>query len=304
MYDVLCVGTTTIDLYYKGKSLHHDENHFNLTVGGKYYTDFFYEGIGGGATNVAIGIAKQGGRAALYTEIGQNSFKRMIQDKLEESGVHFQHCVYGHEYYNVSTVLLTSSGERTVINYRTHKSSFLQSLPDEKVINSTKIVYMGNLSYVSEWHRARFLKHAKAKGLTTVVALGSDECRKSHSLIDDILRYTDILIINEYETADLLRMPATQIDWQKPLHLEHSHVPLPGILIVTKGAKGSTAYAGGIVINTEAVKPAEIIDTSGAGDGYVAGFIYGFLKNSGDVEKAMKAGSVYAARKLSHLGAN
>ncbi|MFO0704153.1 MAG: carbohydrate kinase family protein [Patescibacteria group bacterium] len=304
MYDVLCVGTTTIDLYYKGSSLHHDDAHFNLAVGGKYYADFFYEGIGGGATNVAIGIAKQGGRAALYTEIGQNSFKRIIQDKLEETGVHFQHCQYTHDYYNVSSVLLTSKGERTVINYRDHKSTFLHTLPDDKIFGNAKVLYMGNLAHVSEWHRARLLKRAKDKKLTTIVTLGATECRKSHTLIDDILRNTDILIINEYETADLIRMPVQKIDWTKPLHLEHSHLPLPPVIIVTRGAKGSVCLSGQIVINVDSVKPHEIIDTSGAGDGYVAGFIHGYIKNNGDIHKAMLAGSSYAAKKLSHLGAN
>ncbi len=304
MYDVLCVGTTTIDLYYKGKSLHHDEHRFDLAVGGKYYTDSFYEGVGGGATNVAIGIAKQGGRAALYTEIGQNSFKRMIQDKLEESGVHFQRCVYSHDYYNVSSVLLTTRGERTVINYRTHDSGFLKTLPDESILGHARIMYMGNLSYVSEWHRSRLLKLAKSKNMTTVVTIGSDECRKSYTLIDDILRLTDVLIINEYETADLLRRSTKQIDWSKPIHSVHSHVPLPKVLIVTMGSKGSSAYDGDKVVHVDAVTPREIVDTTGAGDGYCAGFISGYLKTNGNLEKSMIQGSAYAAKKLSHLGAN
>lgn len=304
MYDVLCVGTTTIDLYYKGKSLHHDGDRFNLAVGGKYYTDSFYEGVGGGATNVAIGIAKQGGRAGLYTEIGRNSFKRMIQDKLEESGVHFQHCIYSHDYYNVSSILLTSRGEKTVINYRTHDSGFLKTIPSEAVFGRVKLMYMGNLSYVSEWHRSRFLKTAKSKGITTIVTLGSDECRKSYTLIDDILRYTDILIINEYETADLLRRSTKQIEWEKPIHNINSHVPLPKMIIVTMGSEGSTAYEVDKVTHVDAVTPREIVDTTGAGDGYCAGFISGYLKTNGNLEKSMTQGSAYAAKKLSHLGAN
>lgn len=304
MYDVLCVGTTTVDLYYKGKSLHHDKNHFNLSIGGKYFADFFYEGVGGGATNVAIGIAKLGGRAGLYTEIGQNSFKRLITDKLEATGVHFQHCVISPDYSNVSTVLLTSSGERTIINYRNHKSDFLQTTPGDNVISKSRILYMGNLGYVSEWHRARLLKHAKSMGMTNIVTLGSDDCRKSKTLIDDILRYTDILIINQYECADLLGAHVDQIDWKKPIHNKYSHIPIPKILIVTMGAGGSFAYHGDEVTFSDAVKPSEIVDTSGAGDGYTAGFIYGYIQSNGNLQKSMDQGSKYASRKLSHLGAN
>ena len=305
MYDVVCVGTTAVDMYFKGPALHEKEGHFQLVIGGKYFTDFFYEGVGGGATNVAIGLAKQNIRSVLYSEIGQNSFKRFIFEKLEAHAIPVRHCVLSHDYHNISTVLLTTDGERTVINHRTHRSTFLHTLPEQSLFTGAQMLYMGNLAYVSEWHRARLLRHAKHLNLTTVITLGAEECRKSYSLIDDILKYTDILVINEHECADLLRAHVEKIVWSEPLHASYSHVPLPSTVIVTRGARGATAYVRGeSPLHQPAIPVTTIIDSSGAGDGFVAGFIQGYLKHKHDLKVALEHGAAYAAKKLQHLGAN
>ncbi len=55
MLDLLTIGTVTVDLYYKGESLSEKDGHFNLAIGGKYFADSFYEGLGEGGANVSIG---------------------------------------------------------------------------------------------------------------------------------------------------------------------------------------------------------------------------------------------------------
>lgn len=305
MYDLICVGTTTVDLYFKGQSLHHDTSQFHLNVGGKYFTDFFYEGVGGGATNVAIGASKLGLRTALISEIGENPFKRVIYEKLDLAGVSRNHCIISHGYYNCSTVLLTELGEKTIINYRTHKSSLLHLLPDETLMSKVKALYLGNTAHIRESYRARLLKYAKSFGITTFVTLGAEDCRKNHTLIDDILKYTDVLLINSHECADLLRVPFTEIEWNNSIRLIASDLILPPLVVITNGADGSYGYAELRVLRQHAAYVPKIVDTTGAGDGYTAGFISGYLKTGGrDIIASMKSGTHYASVKLQHLGAN
>jgi sugar/nucleoside kinase (ribokinase family) len=71
-------------------------------MGGKYFTDHFHESLGGGATNVAIGLQKQGVRAAVKTIIGNNSFKKFIIEKLEESGVSYLQSKYVKYHLKIS----------------------------------------------------------------------------------------------------------------------------------------------------------------------------------------------------------
>jgi 2-dehydro-3-deoxygluconokinase len=304
MFDALCVGTTTIDLYFKGNSLTSHGGRLNLTVGGKYFADFFYEGVGGGATNVSIGITKLGGRAMLYSDIGHNSFKRIIQDKLTSVGVSFGHCRYVHDYHNVSSILLTESGERTVVNYRSVESDFLHRPIQDDILSKAKIIYMGNLSRVSEWNKMRLLKSAKKLGKTTIVTLGSDECRKSYSQIDGLLANTDILIQNEFEFADLVRAHVDNLNWDYLEKMLPKHTVFPKTMIVTRASRGSLCWHDGKFFTSSAIRPKKYVDTSGAGDGYTAGFIYAYTRYGGNIQKAMDTGSKYSSSKLEHLGPN
>lgn len=305
MIDIVCVGTTTIDLYYKGTSLQHDDTHFHLTVGGKYFTDFFYEGVGGGATNVAIGCAKLGLRSSLIAEIGDNPFKRVIFEKLDLAGVSRTHCPITNDYYNCSTVLLTEEGEKTVINYRTQKSTLLHLLPEEKLLERSKALYLGGTAHIAEKYRVRLLRYAKSLGLTTFVTLSSEDCQKEHRYIDEIIAQTDVLLLNVYECALLLGKEVKDVNWARPLHSRMGTLTLPPLVVVTDGVSGSYAYKGERVYRHEAIPVRKVVDATGAGDGYAAGFIVGFLKTKGeDISSAMKLASHYASVKLHHLGAN
>ena len=73
------------------------------------------------------------------------------------------------------------------------------------------------------------------------------------------------------------------------------------MFIVTLGESGSTAYSGGKTYHCDAVKVTEVIDTTGCGDSYQAGFIASYLKNR-DIKSAMENGSRSAAVTLSFIG--
>ncbi len=60
MYDLISVGTISVDLYFLGKSFTFKDNRFALALGGKYQAENFYLSVGGGGANVAIGVAKHG----------------------------------------------------------------------------------------------------------------------------------------------------------------------------------------------------------------------------------------------------
>ena len=70
MYDLISIGNISIDLYFKGDALTFQNNRFQLAVGGKYFADHFYTGIGGGGVNIAIGASKFGLNTAVLGTVG------------------------------------------------------------------------------------------------------------------------------------------------------------------------------------------------------------------------------------------
>jgi sugar/nucleoside kinase (ribokinase family) len=304
MYDVISVGTTTVDFYFKGHALREKDSHFYLAIGAKYFADFFHEQIGGGATNVAIGCAKLGLRVALVSEIGNNEFKRVIFEKLDMHGVSHKYCPIVDDYRNFSCIFAASNGEKTVVNYRTKNRTLLRPSLPEEIYRHARVMYMGNLADATEHSRVRLLNEAKRHSLTTVTTLGGSDCRSENTQTDGILRASDILIINTHEFADLVRVPYHEINFKQNVLQTFAHLYFPQIVVLTDGERGSYGYTRSTqVVYQPAITPRKIVDTTGAGDGYVAGFVASYVRVK-DIAKAMEAGAAYASQKLEHLGAN
>lgn len=304
MYDLLSIGTVSIDLYYKGDSFSKVKDTFELTVGDKYFADYFYEGLGGGAANVAIGVEKHGVNTALFAKIGKNPFKKVMLQKLEDAKVTYEHfCLFDENYWNLSSILLTNGGEKTVINYRTPHQRFITEEDDYKKLSRARAIYLANLPNVSLVERFKIMNYAHRNGVFTFLSLGSSDCARPLKELKGLLDKVDALILNGSEFAALVKAPYEDIQWKD--NVIDFYIPFMSdqLVIVTDGAKGSYAYHQGNTYRQRAIKANDIVDTTGAGDGYTAGFIAEYLKTK-DVVMSMYSGAKYAVKILGKMGAN
>jgi len=304
MLDLLTIGTVTIDLYYKGDSITEKDNHFRLAIGGKYFADHFFEGLGGGGANVAIGIIKAGLTAGVIAKIGNNPFKQIIIDKLDESGVkHKDFCDIEDEYINISSIILNKTGEKTVLNYRTPHQHVISCNADYEKLLKAQALYMANLSKVSLTERIDILHFAKKHNVKVFANLNVTDCRRPIEQIMHFARYVDVMIINGYEFADIVKLPYESIDFDLDIVKKYAPFNEGHILVITDGNKGSYTYHQGKVYRQKAVSTKKVFDTTGAGDAYTAGFIASYLESS-DIQASMKAGAEYAVTIIEKLGAN
>lgn len=303
MVDLISVGMVTVDLFYRGASLTQKEGRFQLAVGGKYFTDGFHMNIGGGAFNVASHAQENGIRVILAAQYSQNEFTSFITHKLNSMRIDYSLSSAMTGFENISSILVTEKGERTIINYRTSHQHLLSYL--EKTIEHvpSRSLYLANLPDIDFDERIRFLRKRKEKGMLIFSNLGVTDCRRSHAQIDAYLKTVDILIINTHECADLIKKPHEVIDFHnniKKIYFPHQE---KCIVVVTAGKDGSWTYTNDRVYHEKALHVEYVVDTTGAGDAYTAGFISHFLK-SGIVEDAMKQGSKTAASVISRLGSH
>ena len=300
MYDLICVGNIAIDLYYKGSALTNKDGRFQLAIGGKYHADFFHEDVGGGGCNVAVGVAKHGLKTAVFARVGNNNFKNAILNKLKEKNVSSEFCQFEENYNIISSILLTESGERTIISYDTPghvaKKFFLH-----EELKKAKNIYISSLSNVSLEDKIEIITYLKGDQILTFVNLSILDCRREPEMLYKVFDSLDVLIINTHEYAELIKTPYEKIDFK---NLE---ITLPyldqRILIVTDAERGSYGYYKKEKYFQEAIKPKKIVDTTGCGDAYTAGFIAEYLKSK-DIKSSMLTGTKYAAEKLARIGAN
>lgn len=304
MMDLLCLGTVSIDIYYKGESLTEFNNRFELAIGGKYFVEHFYEGLGGGGANVAIGVAKHNLKVALIAKIGDNPFMPLICNKLKESNVEYKDfCIIESNYKNISSILLNKTGEKTIINYRTNHEKFLNTKKELNKIDLANNIYMANLSDISLEERVEILKYAKSKNKTVIANLNVTDCRKPIAIIGRFIELVDVLVLNAYEFSDLVKTAYFTIDFQSNIILKYLPFNKKQLLIITDGQKGSYAYKDSKVYFQDSYPVENVIDTTGSGDAYTAGFISEYIKSK-DIKKALESGSKYATEILRKLGAN
>ncbi|MFA6081754.1 MAG: carbohydrate kinase family protein [Patescibacteria group bacterium] len=300
MYDLICVGNIAVDLYYKGKTFTNKDGRFQLAIGGKYHADFFHEDIGGGGCNVAVGVAKLGFKTAVFARIGNNNFKQTILDRLKQKNVSSEFCQFEENYNIISSILLTDLGERTIISYDTPghmvKKFFLH---DD--LKKAKNIYISSLTNVSLEDKIEIITYLKGDQTLTFVNLSITDCKREPEALYKIFDSLDVLIINAHEYSELIKKP------YKDIYLKNLELTLPylknRILIITDAEKGSYGYYKNEKYFQAAVEPKKIVDTTGCGDAYTAGFIAQYLKTK-NIKSSMESGAKYAAEKLTRIGAN
>jgi len=302
MYDLITLGNITSDLYFQADKLTTKDKRFYLAIGGKYFLEGFKLSVGGSGANVAIGAKKNRLKSAVCGVIGNNEFRKAILHKLKLKGVSLKLILFKQQHMNLSVIFLRNNGSRTVINYETPRQDLRVSERFLKKLKNTRAVYLGNLPDVPLKERIMLLKFFKKNKTMIIVNLGTVDTVRNKKEIVPLLSLSDILIVNRFEAAELLKRDPKKLDLKKNMI-----ALLPdlknNILVITDAEKGSYAYENNKVYYQKSIKPTKVVDTTGAGDAYTAGFISEYLKSE-DVKKSMKRGAYYAAKIIAKIGAN
>ncbi|GIW63869.1 MAG: sugar kinase [Patescibacteria group bacterium] len=302
MIDIACFGHITVDLYFKSDSFTHNKNRLTLALGGKYFADNFIQKIGGGGYNCAVGCSRNGLKPALVATIGNNEFKTFLLKTIKKNKIITDFLQIAKDYSAVSAIILTESGEKTVISFQKHKTRLISVKKLTQLAKNCNYFYFGNMQEFSLSKRIKVLRLLKKQNKFIFANFGVEDCRKSNYMLEKALSNIDILIQNEYETADILKKPHKEINFQLNL-VQKEPLFKNKIVVVTFGKRGSICYTPQAVFYQPAKKVKQIADTTGAGDAYTAGFISSFIKTR-DIKSAMKNASRYSASILKEIGAN
>ncbi len=261
------------------------------------------EVAGGSAANTAAGIASFGGRSAFFCTVGADARGKSYVADLESIGVR---CV-AHETTTgdptgVCHVLVDHTGDRTMATHLGAASSLDASAIDRAGIEGALCLYVEG--YMLDDVAAVALGRAVdlAKGASTLVALSLSDpfvVERHHDrilgLIDD--GTVDLLFGNEDEAQALLDLGGAPGDNVAKL------LRRPGYaFVMTRGKEGSVVATGDGTGNCQAHPVDQVVDTTGAGDLFAAGVLYG-LSRRRDVLDCLRLGSMAAAEVIGHLGA-
>lgn len=256
---------------------------------------------GGSAANTMAGVASFGGRAAFIGKIAADEFGRIFRHDIKAAGVAFEtEAVTGKAPTSRSLILVTPDGERTMNTYLGISTDLDHGEVREDMIRDAGIVYLEGYLFDRPEAKAAFRQAvtiAKAAGRRVALTLSDSFCVERHraEFLGLIRGGVDILFANESEITSLYETES----FETAAHRTAQDTPLAAL---TRSGKGSVILDRGATIAIPVDPVAKVVDTTGAGDLYAAGFLYGVARGL-PLDTAGRLGSIAAAEIISHIGA-
>jgi fructokinase len=256
---------------------------------------------GGSVANTMAGIAYLKGDSSFIGKINSDEFGKIYKKSLEKIFVNFAYIAKNEELpTGTSIIFVTPDSERTMCTYLGISSQLSKNDINENNIKDYKIIFLEGYLWdkgMSEEMFKSVIYLAKKNNIKIAMSLSDIFCVKRHKkdFLKLLIKDLNILIGNENEINELASQK-NLIDSVNQLK------ELNKLVIITRSERGSIAIHNNQVVSCDSFKPNQILDLTGAGDLFAAGFFKEYIDNS-DIKKCLKTGSVLAAKVIEKFGA-
>ncbi|MBD3761072.1 adenosine kinase [Rhizorhabdus sp.] len=309
--DVVGIGNAIIDLLAHAEDqflVDHELNKGGMTLIDEATAERLYAAMGpatrasgGSAGNTIAGLGSLGAACGYIGKLRDDELGAAYRHDLLASGVRFTTPMAGDGPSTARCIIfVTSDAERTMNTYLGACVNLTADDIDEALVASAKITYMEGYLYdephaKDAFRRAADIAHAAGRQVS--LSLSDSFCVHRHraDFLDLIANRVDILFANDSELLALFETDDLDAALEKV-------AAMVDLAAVTLGASGSVVVRGGERVTSPAAHVERVVDTTGAGDLYAAGFLYGLTRNLPLAECARIAG-LAAAEVISHFGA-
>ncbi|MCX7284645.1 MAG: adenosine kinase [Novosphingobium sp.] len=311
-YDVIAIGNAIVDVMAPCADA--DIDRLGLAKGGMTLVDTaraqeLYDAMGpareisgGSAANTLAGLAALGANCAFIGQVADDQLGEVFAHDIRASGIAYATPVRADEPPTARCLIFVSPDGQRTMNTFLGASQFLPAdALDDATIAAARVLYLeGYLWDPEEPRRAmrRAIAAARSAGRKVAFTLSDAFVISRHG--DDFRALIaegqiDILFANEHELAALTGIE----DFDAGMAALADKVPT---LVVTRGEQGAHAMSNGEHAHVPAEPIARVIDTTGAGDLFAAGFLFGYVRDK-PLAESLTLGAVCAAEVISHYGA-
>jgi len=320
MFDVITIGTATRDIFLTSPvfKVLHDPDHLRkigfptgeaqcFTLGGKVEVNEPIFTCGGGAFNSATTFSRQGFKSAALIKIGDDETGKNILSELAKEKITPLAIRTKDKTTAFSVILLSSSGERTILVYRGASEDLkIKEISFDNLKSRWAYISPGKLSYeVIEKLFSYFSKNG------ALIAFNPSRYYLEMGLnkLKPLLERTKVVILNREEGAYL-----TGINYENARSIfDKLDEVIDGIAIMTDGDRG-VVVSDGKNIYSSGIFAGDLVDRTGAGDAFGSGFVAGLMKyqvssikyqvfDKGQIEYAIRLGSANATSVVESVGA-
>lgn len=311
-YDVIAIGNAIVDVMAPCSDELIEE--LGMVRGGMTLIDTaqaqaLYDAMGpareisgGSAANTLAGLSALGAQCAFIGQVADDQLGAVFAHDIRAVGIDFDTPVRGEDPPTARCLIfVTPDGQRTMNTYLGASQFLPPDTLDEEAVGGARILYLEGYLWDPEEPRAamrRAIEAARAAGRQVAFTLSDAFVINRHG--DDFRRLIadgliDILFANEVELAAM----TGEDDFEDGLAQLAPQVP---VLVVTRSEQGAVAVANGQRAQVAAEPVDKVIDTTGAGDLFAAGFLFGHVRGQ-SLERSLRIGAIAAAEVISHYGA-
>ncbi len=289
---VLCAGLTVCDLIFRPVSSEMLQRDTSTAE------DIKLAG-GGDAYNVAMNLSALGEKVELLTKIGTDDLGEYLLQKLKMAGIGVKWCKRVNIPTSASGVFIKEDGERSFLSYKGACHSLEKVDFVQEVFIDIKYFYLGSafdLPQLDKAGMAEVFANAQAAGIKTILDTTGEPEIKDMEWFSEVLKHTDYFLPS-------LREARLLTGRQIPEEAARSFLECGAKTVVVK-----LGEEGCLIRNSETEKripafPTEAVDTTGAGDAFVAGFIRGLLQGF-PLEQCAAYGNVIGSLAVETIGAS
>jgi fructokinase len=308
--DVVAIGNAIVDVLVHAEDSFLDDH--DLTKGTMALVDEaaaerLYAGVGpgletsgGSAANTIAGIAQLGGRAGFIGRVRDDQLGRIFAHDIRSVGARFATPASTRGPSTARClILVTPDAQRTMCTYLGASVDLHPDDLDLDLVRQAKVLYLEGYLWDSDAAKRAFLTAAdtmRASGGRIALSLSDAFCVQRHrdSFLDLVDGHVDLLFANEMEITALYRANS----------FEEAAERVRGrcaVAALTRSERGSLILSGDRTLPIEPFRLGHLVDTTGAGDLYAAGFLHAFTQGA-DLEHCGRLGSLCAGQVVTQLG--
>jgi sugar/nucleoside kinase (ribokinase family) len=310
-YDVVGIGNAIVDIIARaddGFLSKHDLAKGFMRLIDAEEANRLYEAMGpaversgGSAANTIAGLASFGAKCGFIGRVAADQFGGIFRHDIRSLGVAYDTLPASDGAPTARClILVTPDGERTMNTFLGASVDFTPEDLDKALIGASRIVYLEGYLFDREEAKAAFraaARMAKKVGAKVALSLSDAFCVDRHR--DDFKAFVregaDIVFANEKEITTLYQVNSFAEAADRALQDCE-------MAVLTRSEAGSVIVAQGETFEIPAESVAQVVDVTGAGDLYAAGFLYGLTRGA-PLESCGALGSLAAAEAIGHIGA-
>ena len=252
---------------------------------------------GGSVANSIVGLSQLGNKVGFIGKVSDDEFGQKYEDGLKNEKVDY---FYSKKKEEIPTgtclILITPDSERTMCTFLGTAGNISENDVDINVIKNSELIFLEGYLWDDGKPRSAFEK-AIQNADKVAMSLSDLFCVERHKphFLNLVNNKLDITFANEQEIISLINAK----NFQDVITFGQQ---LKKILVITRGAKGSIAIHNSQVFECGSEKNLNIIDLTGAGDLFAAGFLHGYINNL-NIDESLKKGTEMSSMVIQKIGA-